>query len=446
LQSGDEVKDLVLRVQPAGVIIGKALDRDGDPIPWVIVTATPYPARFAQSNHPRFASANDQGEYRIAPLPSGRYLISALSTRDNSDETDRPEPKDKTDDKTKQSRSYTTYYPGTSDRNQAVPVEISAGDEIPVNINMVFGPAFRVRGTVANLVDAAHADDQVFLVAKDATGLQETYEPPEIKDNGSFEIRGVPPGFYYLVLKSSTANGPRTTSAESVEVKDSDIENLRITAVPASSIHGRLRLEDSQKPDLTGFSVFLESDETGSAVWSRFLLNSLSAGVNRDGSFEIQHVPAGNYQVSAWWGGASRDLFVRSVHLGGTDVTNSGFNASGGNYTLEIVIGTQGAAIEGNVLDGKDQPVAGATVVAIPDAARRQRPDSYLSDTADQQGRFKLHGLVPGEYAVIALEDPEEDYRDPEFLKKSESSSQAVRMEKGEHRAVSLKVFTEPTN
>jgi hypothetical protein len=70
-------------------------------------------------------------------------------------------------------------------------------------------------------------------------------------------------------------------------------------------------------------------------------------------------------------------------------------------------------------------------VVAIPDAARRQRPDSYQSDTADQQGRFKLHGLVPGEYAVIALEDPEEDYRDPEFLKKSESSSQAVRLEKG---------------
>jgi hypothetical protein len=440
LQSGDEVKDLVLRMQPAAVITGKVLDRDGDPMPLVTVTATRYPASSGRGNPHSLGHTNDQGEYRMANLQPGQYLISALSTRDDSDETAEPA----TTKKNKRpERSYTTYYPGTSDKNQAVPVDIHPGDEIPVNLTMVFGPTFRVRGSVANLTDAADADNNILLVAKDSGAWQESYSPPEIKKDGSFEIRAVPPGLYYLALRSITESGPQATFVKTIEITDSDLENVHIAAVPVSAVHGRLRLDGNEKNEWPGFAVALASDETDSDLWRQFdgRPQSFDASVNRDGSFTIQGVPAGSYRVSAWAAANfGRDSFVQSIRLGGADVTNSGFRVSGGTYSLDIVMSTQAAAIEGAVVDAKDQPATGATVIAIPDAVRRGRSDAYQSDRADQQGRFHLHGLAPGEYEVIAVEYLDDDYRDPEFLKKNEASSLAVRLEKGDRKVISLKV------
>jgi protocatechuate 3,4-dioxygenase beta subunit len=442
LQSG-EAKDLVLRMQPAGVITGKVLDRDGDPMPSVTVTATRYPAGSGRSNPHGSGHTNDQGEYRMANLRPGRYLISALSSRDDSDETVEPDPRENPKKNRRPERSYTTYYPGTSDKNQAVPVEIRPGDEMPININMVFGPTFRVRGSVANLKDVVGDDSEILLVAKGSGGWADSYSAPEIMKDGSFEIRAVPPGVYYLAMKSSPESGPQTTLVGTVEVSASDLENLHIAAMPVSSVRGRVRLEGTEKNEWPGFTVALASDEIDFDLWRQFAggAPSFDASVNRDGSFEIRHVPAGSYRVSAWAAvNFARDSFVQSIHLGSADVTNSGFNVSGGNYSLEIVMNAQAAAIQGAVMDAKDQPVAGATVIAVPDAARRGRSDTCESDRADQQGRFNLHGLAPGEYDVIAVEYLEDDYRDPEFLKKYQGSGVAVRLEKGEHKAISLKV------
>ena len=41
---------------------------------------------------------------------------------------------------------------------------------------------------------------------------------------------------------------------------------------------------------------------------------------------------------------------------------------------------------------------------------------------------------------MIALEYLDDDYRDPEFLKKYGTSTLVVKLEKGEHKTLSLKV------
>lgn len=446
LQTGSELKDLILRMQPAGVITGKVLDGDGDPMSEVEVTATRYAAGSIESRPHGFGRTNDQGEYRMANLQPGRYLIAALSARDDSDETVEPEhkdnPKDNTTNHKRPQRSYNTYYPGSADRSQALPIEIHPGDEIPVNINMVFGPTFRVRGSVANLTNAPDADNDILLYPKDSNGWHDSYSAPEIKQDGSFEIRSVPPGLYYLAMKASTDAGAQSTFVQAIEVTDADIENLHVAAVPVSSVRGRLHLEGNEKNEWPGLVVALASDEPDSDLWRRFTGQmSFDASVNRDGSFEIQRVPAGTYRVLAWTSGSNfaRDTFLQSIHLGGSDITNSGLKVNGGNYSLEIVMGAQGSAIEGAVLDAKDRPVAGATVVAIPDAARRGRTELYQTERADQQGKFQLHGLAPGEYELIAVEYLDEDYRDPEFLKQYQNSSLTIQLEKGERKTTTLK-------
>ena len=94
------------------------------------------------------------------------------------------------------------------------------------------------------------------------------------------------------------------------------------------------------------------------------------------------------------------------------------------------------------MVDDKNQPVADADVVLIPDA-NRQRRDLYQQAETDQHGHFKLRGLNPGGYTLMALDDPEGDFydfRSPEFLKAHEGAGQILHVDEGDHKSIVLKV------
>jgi hypothetical protein len=106
------------------------------------------------------------------------------------------------------------------------------------------------------------------------------------------------------------------------------------------------------------------------------------------------------------------------------------------------MLSAKGGTVEGTVLDSADRAVSYATVVCVPGVEHRKRPDLYQQDTADQQGHFSLRGLNPGEYTVLAWEDLEDNYRDPEFLKSYEGRGQGIRLDEGERKRISVKVIS----
>ena len=79
LQPGQSLTGLVFRMQAAGVISGKIADMDGDPMAGVSVSAamTGTMARGAGRFGSQNGVTNDLGEYRIADLRPGKYLILA---------------------------------------------------------------------------------------------------------------------------------------------------------------------------------------------------------------------------------------------------------------------------------------------------------------------------------------------------------------------------------
>ena len=128
LTAGMEMKDLAMKMTPQGVIAGKVLDQDGDPVVSAQVQAMRYTyARGRKQLQPAGGGAtNDLGEYRIGSLAPGRYYVSATDRRPTQFGTqERPGRAGAV-----QEGTITTYYPNGADASNAVAVDVTAGGEM----------------------------------------------------------------------------------------------------------------------------------------------------------------------------------------------------------------------------------------------------------------------------------------------------------------------------
>jgi carboxypeptidase family protein len=195
LEPGQEVKDLLFHMAPGAVITGKVTDADGDPIPSVDVVAVPYP-KTLQGPRGFGDRTNEVGEYRISSLPSNRYLLMAqpFSQLRRAVESARTGEKN--------APVYgITYYPGTTEKSQAVPLAVHAGDETGANIPLRLVRFFHVRGLVTNLPAGLTGGASIILHPLDDDTMADIQARPLDKDGG-FEVRGVLPGSYAALIVS----------------------------------------------------------------------------------------------------------------------------------------------------------------------------------------------------------------------------------------------------
>jgi protocatechuate 3,4-dioxygenase beta subunit len=462
LTAGQELKDLRIRLQAAAVVRGRVTDEDGDPLPNAQVAVL---RQTFASGHSRWEQAgaertNDLGEYRVAGLAAGNYYVSVspppdfksliegagVAANPGNDARKGGAPENSA------ATSYqTTYYPGTTDRSQASPVELHAGDDFPVNFSLTPSPSLSIRGSVVNLPPRSSA--VIMLQSRDFSLV---LNGAEMHADGSFVIRDVAPGAYTILATVENAPVPMM-ARQALQVVSNSVEDLRLSPQPGGWIHGRLRLEGKSSGRFDPSQIFLtlRSADGDDEALSEFTMgNGFShlAHVAADGTFEWKSVPPGTYYVqfagegSAPYSpaGGSADWYLKSVAAGGRDVGDAGISLNGGAAVLDLVASANGGVVDGVVVDSKGEPVANAVVVAIPEMRLRARAERYRKTVSDQSGRFTLHGVVPGEYTVLAWESVEgEAYYNPEFLKNYDGQGSGVHVSESERKSVQVNVIPE---
>ncbi|MGB7844810.1 MAG: carboxypeptidase-like regulatory domain-containing protein, partial [Candidatus Acidiferrum sp.] len=449
VQAGQDVTGLVYKMQATGVITGKIVDADGDPVPSVAVGAQRIGKAAAGVNGGPIngdagqAVTNDLGEFRIANLPPGQYLVRAQG---EASAGPAPNPADKGHQR--EGAVYAlTYYPGTYDEKQATPVHVTSGGTALANFNMVTSRSFRVSGTV--VAPGNGRIMQIILTSKNGQQV----EQQNVQEGGQFNFPNMLPGTYVArVIEVNITAGEQAPQmrmyviSTPIVVSTTDVTGLQLQTETGGAVSGKFRTEGEEPIAWAEMIVALRPEvESGEDVgpMEMAFMNGNVATLKRDGTFEIKNVAAGDYQLEI--GARSekfRDYYTKSVTLGGRDVTDTGFSVSG-ETALEVVVSAKGASIEGMVVDGKGEPVAQATVVTVPSSGKLGRPDSYQTDKTDEKGHFLLRGMNPGGFVVLAMENAAEDVRKPEFLQKYGAQGEKVELQEGDRKSVKLVMVSE---
>lgn len=432
LDAGQRVSGIVFRLTPHAVVAGRILDQDGDPLDQVGVRAVRwrYVSGTKQLRPSGWASTDDLGEYRLFGLAPGRYYLEAVRRNAMAALSIQERPAGKPAEE-----GYVpTYYPGTTDIASAQALDLAPGAQLRgVDFTLSKARTVRVRGRVSYPENVRHRGVLVTLVPRGQAPWESMRRALPLGEQGTFELTDVRPGAY--TISAILRDGQIAYSAiQGLDVGSGNVENVLLAPSPGVELAGQLRYEGKPPANPAQLQVSLRG---GDANEIRFAPTP-SGEVKEDGSFTLTNVGPDIYRVRV--DGLADGSYVKSVRIGNDELKESGIDTTRGVAgPLVIAVSARAGQIEGVVLDAKQQPMAGASVVLVPAPKLRDRQDAYREITSDQYGRFLLKTIEPGDYKLFAWEDLEPgEYMDPEFLKPVEERGFAIRIHEGSRETAEL--------
>ncbi len=168
-----------------------------------------------------------------------------------------------------------------------------------------------------------------------------------------------------------------------------------------------------------------------------FTHHPLSASrLDDKGAFVAKDLWGANHQVQL--SGVDNKYYVKEIRVDGRAAPEGAVTLQQGSK-LEIEIDDQPAAIAGSVTDA-DKPFSQPLIFAAkwPSLEVPLRPA-----TGDNDGKFQITGLPPGEYRILAVQSaplPDGQQIGPKMLDQLWSRAEKVTLERGGAQSVSLKL------
>jgi len=119
------------------------------------------------------------------------------------------------------------------------------------------------------------------------------------------------------------------------------------------------------------------------------------------GTAELNQVPVGRFEVVVWGG---KPYSIAHISAEGAEVSGHSLTVTAGSSPSVSLTLVSGSAEVQGIAKKAGKAFAGAMVVLVPRDPEVNR-DLFRRDQSDLDGTFVLHGVVPGSYTPLAIED-----------------------------------------
>jgi len=169
-----------------------------------------------------------------------------------------------------------------------------------------------------------------------------------------------------------------------------------------------------------------------------------NARLDKQGKFILDGVPAGQHLVRS--AGAARGWMLKSVVIGGRDVTDAPIELRSGETVSNITVEFTDKVneIQGSVTTDQGAPASEYTVLAFSTDPSLWRPLSRQIATGrpDQTGQYRIRTLPPGEYYVVTVDPGEQgEWFEPAYLEEHRAGAVRISLGVGEIKRQDFKVL-----
>ena len=227
-------------------------------------------------------------------------------------------------------------------------------------------------------------------------GRRTIYKNCEVKTNGVFEFKGLPPGKFRLSVSDADHN--EITALDNVEAGADDII---VTLAKTRLITGTV-VDISGKP-MQGISIqSIKSRKQGTSFYYASSSSRKVITTDTNGHFEVSVREGAAYDIVA----TAPPLLPRKSAID----LSSGTTFS--NVPLKIVM-ARGYKISGTLVAADGQPAAKGLNVSVSQGGRMSMPSASesLSAQTDAQGKFALDGVPPGVIILSVYTTTEDNHR-----------------------------------
>ena len=362
------------------------------------------------------------------------------------------------------------YFPGTADAGAATTVTLAASEERDgVDFPLQWVGTAKISGTIADVEGKPATSVSVNLVAKQPIPSIAPFSGRGTTDaRGAFAFPGVTPGEYTIIVRSAgRAEGPAARAGgppaprpilwaqQELTVRGEDVSGLNLGLQRALSVAGRLVFEGAAEPpsDLTKVRLSLGPAPSAGTTTTTITMGGAPPEITADGTFTLTGATPGRYRLSASVPGPlstnpasapTPTWLVKSVLSGGVETLDSALEISTADVSGIVVTFTDHPTeLSGRLTDSNGKPAPEYWVVAFTTDRTFWTPGSRRVRTMkpDAEGKFKIVGLPPGDYYMVALTDLDQaDMSDTTFLEQLAAASYKITLADGQKKTQDLKL------
>jgi Carboxypeptidase regulatory-like domain len=461
LDGGQHIKGIEFRMPRGSVVSGTVSDELGEAMPGITVRLMRF--QYAQGGRELVPAGggqtDDRGIYRIWGLDPGEYYVSAVAPNFNrGGPIPLPAPGGRGGrggpaaggrglppappgpPAADADVGYApTYYPGVPSVFEATPVTLGLGAELlDINFNVLLVRTAQVTGHVTNTDGTPVTAGNVDLSVEGQPGRrgQGMNFGGRIRWDGLFSIANVPPGRYVIRARGTDDTFPQYGMA-AITVVGEDLSGVVVVVTPGATLAGTIAFQGSSAgpPDPTQVRVTAQSaDPTFGAT--------VNARVDKDGRFTLTGIPPGETWIRAQ---TPRGWALKSVVVDGREMIDTPLDVRTGQKLTgaSLVFSDRQTEVNGTLSDAQGRPLTEYTILAFPTDSALWRPQARQITTArpDQNGRFQIRELPPGDYFLAAI-DPQQpgEWFVPTFLEQQTADAARLTLSEGATRTQDLRL------